>query len=938
MAVYDPSSGVFPSEGEEYGQRPFGGRSGVGGNGVGKSGKGGKGGGPGRPGVTESGGSLDVVGSIPGLDVPTGEMVILREGDAQFRAIMDRFEGVDRKRSPTEIGELQATTIKNGLTDEQTLRKRSASSNVSASTTEACVGVHEVAGIRELTLQACDDSTQWTESDVTNFSRATDTAIKAEGTASLKMTTTGAGANGDTITHDLGLTKDLSKFDYIEVLLKGADAGSDGIYFGVSEDGTTYTETSLFSGEVTSASVPIPLVGLSAAAAAASGNLSVTPPTTIDDDILIAAVTTSDNVACTFPGAGGGTDGWTVYQEVNNGANLRATLAWARANGAASAFTITHAAGDAIIAKCAVYRGCKASGTPINVSGMTANASSATVTAASVTTTVANAMLVFTAHSGDDVTTSAQVFATAGTPVEQFDDTTALGLDAAISGAELIQAAAGATGAATGTLSGAIENVGAITALIPAGVTPWQTIRLDISALAATARDGIRYLRFRAANGATARVWWADIIRAVRRVSHRLRTVRTVGTSTGGVRDNPATVTLRVDSDESGAWVSQGVLNNILGNMKMRAVDWFGTTYLAFGQGGMFKYENGRLLSWEEAPPSLFIAQHYEKIFLLSQTFEPHGLMHSDVNTTSTFRTSTSPSGGKGGLFYVGRRYPYLPTGMRSAYGQLFVWTEGDCWILSGTNNQSWTLFRAHPGAGTLSSESIAVGDNQIFWHDGMSDRVLMWRGGGVVDIGVPIRADLAAIPTARKPWTGGAFDGRYYYLSYTRSGQTVNDRTWVFDSSLLRWHGPWEGDWVGFTGGYLGGDGLVYLGTEANGVRKYADGVAGTEGTLGFTWKSSALNFRIPQWTKRIRRFRMKLQDATAGQVFTLNFYKDLATSAVRSYTLTAAGGKTEVVSTGVDNDVLGDVIEAELVESSANAVKINQILFDAYAIRELR
>src|SRR3972149_11184062 len=158
---------------------------------------------PSPPGVTsgvgtqQSGGSIDVVGSIPALNVPQGQGVLIREGGMQFRFSLDRFEGVDTKRSATEIGELQAVNLKNAFTDEQTLKKRGGSADVNSSGAVALIGLHETSGIRELTLDAMDAVTGWTESDAANFSRTLETTIKVEGTGSLKLDMTGAAANGE---------------------------------------------------------------------------------------------------------------------------------------------------------------------------------------------------------------------------------------------------------------------------------------------------------------------------------------------------------------------------------------------------------------------------------------------------------------------------------------------------------------------------------------------------------------------------------------------------------------------------------------------------------------------------------------------------------------------------------------------------------------------
>jgi len=208
----------------------------------------------------------------------------------------------------------------------------------------------------------------------------------------------------------------------------------------------------------------ITFVNASANAAAASGNLSVTPPATITDDIMLCAVTSHDNVAVTFPA------NWTIYQEANNGTGMRATLAWKRCVGAEGAFTITHAAGDGIVANVAVYRGCKRSGSPINASVLTSNASSSTCTAATITSTEDDCWLVFTMHDSDNGASSAQSSANLGSMSanERFDNASTLGLDESVSGADIAQSSPGACGSSTGTLSlGPDVNSGGNTFLAP---------------------------------------------------------------------------------------------------------------------------------------------------------------------------------------------------------------------------------------------------------------------------------------------------------------------------------------------------------------------------------------------------------------------------------------------------------------------------------------
>ena len=206
----------------------------------------------------------------------------------------------------------------------------------------------------------------------------------------------------------------------------------------------------------------IVFVGASANAAAASGNLTVTPPATLTDDIMICAVTAHDNVALSFPA------GWTIIDQSNNGTGLRATTAWKRAVGAEGAFTITHTAGDGIVANVAVFRGCTTESDVINANLLTNNASSSTCTANAITPTVNECMICFTMHDQDNGASSAQDSPSLPAFTEAFDNSSTLGLDEAVSLAWVKQLTAGATGTCTGTLSlGPDVNTGTQIALKP---------------------------------------------------------------------------------------------------------------------------------------------------------------------------------------------------------------------------------------------------------------------------------------------------------------------------------------------------------------------------------------------------------------------------------------------------------------------------------------
>ena len=256
-------------------------------------------------------------------------------------------------------------------------------------------------------------------------------------------------------------------------VLQGIRYATDGGYnrlFGVFESGSSFPlpATATFNEHLSRALVPsmaldaqggqisISFVGASANATAASGDLPVTPPATQTNDIMICAVSTLDNVALSFPA------GWTIYREGNNTAAMRSTLAWKRCTGAEAAFTITHTAGSNIVANVAVYRGCVATGSPINASSLRHDGVSGTCTADAITPTVPNCLILFSMHSDVAVASSGQAATDPATLTERFDNS----LNPGVSLADGYNVAGGSTGNATGSTAAA-RHTGGLTALTP---------------------------------------------------------------------------------------------------------------------------------------------------------------------------------------------------------------------------------------------------------------------------------------------------------------------------------------------------------------------------------------------------------------------------------------------------------------------------------------
>lgn len=207
----------------------------------------------------------------------------------------------------------------------------------------------------------------------------------------------------------------------------------------------------------------VTLFGVGTVADAASGNVTPTLPASFaTNDVAILICAQHDNVVATI------TAGWTIVDATNNTTALRTFFAWRRLTAGDGNPTITHAAGDAIIARIAVFSGVRTSGDPHDVKSVSANASSTTTTCAAITPGTAGSRIVFMGGIADDGAYSGYS-GTNPTFTEDIDNLTALGLDASICMASGDKTDTTTTGSRTATNVRTAVNTGHMLALVPAG-------------------------------------------------------------------------------------------------------------------------------------------------------------------------------------------------------------------------------------------------------------------------------------------------------------------------------------------------------------------------------------------------------------------------------------------------------------------------------------
>jgi hypothetical protein len=199
---------------------------------------------------------------------------------------------------------------------------------------------------------------------------------------------------------------------------------------------------------------------------AASGNVSPGLPAGIQaDDVLVCVYHTSDQTAVTMTGD------WTpVVQGNGGGTTSRLAVWWHRYNGVSSpSTTVTNAAGQTPIGGIAAFRGCKTSGSPVDVAGTIGTSITTNISHPGVTVVTADSMLLVCNGAADD--NSRTLLATYDTAWNEGGTTNGLMSTAGTPDGSVSlfykTVAAGATGDVTTVMAAGDPSAGVLVALAP---------------------------------------------------------------------------------------------------------------------------------------------------------------------------------------------------------------------------------------------------------------------------------------------------------------------------------------------------------------------------------------------------------------------------------------------------------------------------------------
>ena len=118
----------------------------------------------------------------------------------------------------------------------------------------------------------------------------------------------------------------------------------------------------------------------------------------------------------------------------------------------------------------------------------------------------------------------------------------------------------------------------------------------------------------------------------------------------------------------------------------------------------------------------------------------------------------------------------------------LIIFKDSSLWVLGGSDQDSFSLFRIDPSVGTTAPNSVAATEGRLFFFD-PTEGVYLFDGVNAVLIDSAIHNYLlAGINASEAHRAHGWADAERYYLSVPWGADTFNSRTFVFNTRLAAW------------------------------------------------------------------------------------------------------------------------------------------------------
>jgi len=327
----------------------------------------------------------------------------------------------------------------------------------------------------------------------------------------------------------------------------------------------------------------------------------------------------------------------------------------------------------------------------------------------------------------------------------------------------------------------------------------------------------------------------------------------------------------KIYKDVSGTWTEIDDLTT-LGNVTFDTAYISGVEYAIWtnGSDALRKYDGTTVSDFITTPKGTLLANHTSRAWVSGSTTYPNRIFYSDIADPITFGANSFIDVNPGDGDKILAIEPLLDN--------LVIYKRKSLWVLYGDDSDNFTLKRMPFEGGCISGKTVVAGNNNhyflgnegVYIFDGAIVRIISEKiASKIRDIGQPENAV-------------ACYYRNQYWLAYTSSGGTYNDRILMHDTLWRSW---WYYEGINARCLFVAKGGndeeTLYIGDPVNGFVYEGDtGNNDATAAISFYYKTKAHDMGIPERKKRFRKAYIEIDTTTANSSLLFGYAKDLADS----------------------------------------------------------
>jgi hypothetical protein len=332
--------------------------------------------------------------------------------------------------------------------------------------------------------------------------------------------------------------------------------------------------------------------------------------------------------------------------------------------------------------------------------------------------------------------------------------------------------------------------------------------------------------------------------------------------------------------------------------------------------GGSYSSTNWTCATNNPPNAAPYIIVHRDRIFIAG---DPNNA--SLIQYTTTAVTPDIDATGNTGIGILKGDGQKI-TGLAKLGFNLIIFKEHQIHHISGCSSADFTRRQILEGGrkGCYAHRSLAKSGNTIMMlHD---DAILNFNGATVQDMSINFKSKIDGIDDDYIQNACAVFYNKRYWLSYTSSGQTSNNKTLVIDSV----GGACTEYDYGVNAFYLDLDNNLYGAGDSGFIRQLDTGTDDDGSNIASYWQSKYYDFGMPNITKRLKE--VIVYTSLATESFTFTFYVD-QNRQNWTKTVTPSSATLTEVRFSCDKKLVGKRFRLKIAHTGNESYKIHQVIF---------